>query len=889
MEDKQLLNISATEFYKMVDKDAIKETYKHILTNNLSLKASTKYSVLVNNEPYPPKDFLRIMAQLKGYKINESTLNGGQANTPFKNLNYTIINNKEYPFYNASMLQPQIRKYQNAIEHTDWLKIREIYKFYFVKWIEENIDFNTDSDNEIKSKIEQSQQITYSPNSKTKGVNFIQTITRYQDDYITLEDVQKLRKIVNQELPENKENLTLSFGSFPKTSAFLSFFNPEKYIAYDAESLPAYAFLSKGVRNSAAPKRNYNAFQFYQTFYQNIKKHLKESHLDVSTFKEILQLENLSELQWNFIAQDFLLYITREIMNKKEIPAYYCVGFNYYDREPNSQLRRFIENDIWENGYDDKFQNVVNSVPLGSLIAAKTTYTMSENDKTISVLEIHCIGEVIENNHDGKILKVNWKKDFKPFKLKRKGGYRSTISKVNDENNIKAIFYKADSLQELEIEEELSINTSRLNQILYGPPGTGKTYKTKELAVKIIDGVVYENREDLTERYFELMESGQIHFTTFHQSMSYEDFMEGIKPKIDNEEGEISYEITDGIFKVIVEKAKENINNATLLNNNTLPFSEAFIMLKEDWEDNTEMQFSLKREGSEFTLLGFTNKSIKFKKASGGIGHTLSINTLRELYYGERDFTNRGIGIYYPSIVERLQSYKKEKTRKNIYQKYVLIIDEINRGNVSAIFGELITLIEKDKRAGQDEAIEVTLPYSKEKFSVPKNIHIIGTMNTADRSVEALDTALRRRFSFEEILPKPELLSEIDYKEIDLVKLLKTINERIELLIDKDHTIGHSYFFNIKTFEDLKTTFKDKIIPLLEEYFYGDFGKIGLVLGSNFVNSKESKNKNILAQNFKFETDFIEEKELYEFVNADDWTIETFTSIYLNTPTDNEQ
>ena len=335
-------------------------------------------------------------------------------------------------------------------------------------------------------------------------------------------------------------------------------------------------------------------------------------------------------------------------------------------------------------------------------------------------------------------------------------------------------------------------DNTNLNQIIYGPPGTGKTYKTKELAVEIIDGSVPEDREKLTERYFELITDGQIHFTTFHQSMSYEDFIEGIKPKMDNEEkGEVSYEVKDGIFKTICKRASDE---------------------KPD-------------------------------------------------------------------------------------QKYVLIIDEINRGNVSAIFGELITLIEQDKRAGMDETIEVSLPYSKDKFSVPKNIYIIGTMNTADRSVEALDTALRRRFSFTEMLPDVGVLGK-DHKsngiiskndeQISLVKLLKTINERIELLIDKDHQIGHSYFFKVKTFKTLKSTFKNKIIPLLEEYFYGDFGKIGLVLGGSFVNPKETKNKKILAQNFKYETDFIEEKELYEFVPFNDWNVKSFQSIYQSSKTYNE-
>ena len=181
-----------------------------------------------------------------------------------------------------------------------------------------------------------------------------------------------------------------------------------------------------------------------------------------------------------------------------------------------------------------------------------------------------------------------------------------------------------------------------------------------------------------------------------------------------------------------------------------------------------------------------------------------------------------------------------DKTKKK--QNFVLIIDEINRGNVSQIFGELITLVEEDKRLGTDEALEVTLPYSKEKFGVPPNLFIIGTMNTADRSVEAIDTALRRRFSFEEMPPKPELVA-IEGKlksqngfldNIDLPLLLNTLNKRIEKLLDKDHQIGHSYFMSVLSFKDLKSTFQNKIIPLLQEYFFGDYGKIGLVLGKDF-------------------------------------------------------
>jgi 5-methylcytosine-specific restriction protein B len=170
--------------------------------------------------------------------------------------------------------------------------------------------------------------------------------------------------------------------------------------------------------------------------------------------------------------------------------------------------------------------------------------------------------------------------------------------------------------------------------------------------------------------------------------------------------------------------------------------------------------------------------------------------------------------------------------------KYVFIIDEINRGNISKIFGELITLIEPSKRDAGDnpEKMQVTLPYSKKSFSVPDNVYIIGTMNTADRSISLIDTALRRRFVFREMLPRPELLKDIKVNNIDISYLLAIMNERIVALYDREHTIGHSFFFKLKEnpeIVELGNIFKNEIIPLLQEYFYDDYEKIQLILGDN--------------------------------------------------------
>lgn len=447
-----------------------------------------------------------------------------------------------------------------------------------------------------------------------------------------------------------------------------------------------------------------------------------------------------------------------------------------------------------------------------------------------------------------------------------------------------------------------TMNTkTSLNQILYGPPGTGKTYNTINKAVQIANsGFIVddslnanEKRKLIKDEYLRLVDVGQIVFTTFHQSMTYEDFIEGIKPVIEeNEDGakSVVYEVKNGIFKEICKNAEQpQFEKLAVVKDYSFDdaFNDLVLEANQKLENNEQLFLPILTENLGLKIVGISDRGNLILKpiySDDAKEYTVSYSRAEKLQQAYPDLSvvknidkefRAVIGgsnsTAYWSVLNYINN-KINLEKKSISQSvslplkpYVLIIDEINRGNVSQIFGELITLIEEDKRLGNDEAIEVTLPYSKEKFGVPSNLYIIGTMNTADRSVEALDSALRRRFVFEEIPPKYDLAGLqqelLGFKAADI---LETINQRIEKLLDRDHQIGHAYFIN-KNESTFIDSFYKNIIPLLQEYFFGDYGKIGLVLGAGFIRKMEQDS--VFANFEHLDYSQFEEKESYEIIN----------------------
>ncbi len=456
-----------------------------------------------------------------------------------------------------------------------------------------------------------------------------------------------------------------------------------------------------------------------------------------------------------------------------------------------------------------------------------------------------------------------------------------------------------------------------LNQILFGPPGTGKTYNTINQALAILAPEVLaqnqgddpDSRKRLKAVFDQFAQDKRIRFVTFHQSFSYEDFVEGLRAESDPETGLVHYPIESGVFKRLCDDARTRPSTDQDVGKNpaiwklsiagTGPSSTKTYCLDHGearigWGETGDLTGEVAQNayyqslgaGDKGTLsyfaeqmavgdivlcihsagqigsIGVVTGEYRYEQSvpDGIIPDYQHVRPVRWLYRDinlsilplndGRQFTLKTVyamnRFSWAELLVYLQENGKSPTQqvatKGVENEpYVLIIDEINRGNVSRIFGELITLIEPSKREGADEALTLQLPYSKKTFSVPKNVYLIGTMNTADRSLAGLDMALRRRFVFREMPPKPELLKDVMVGKLDVGQLLRVMNQRIEVLLDRDHCLGHAYFMPLKEaglsdeekLARLGLIFRNQIVPLLQEYFFEDWQRIQWVLNDH--------------------------------------------------------
>ena len=473
------------------------------------------------------------------------------------------------------------------------------------------------------------------------------------------------------------------------------------------------------------------------------------------------------------------------------------------------------------------------------------------------------------------------------------------------------------------------------NTILYGPPGTGKTYNTVMYAVAIIENkkleeIKKENYTEVIDRYNKYKEDGLIEFTTFHQSYGYEEFIEGIKPVIhsdEEDETDIQYEVVPGLFKKFCDIAGKPILRKEKCD---IGINESPTIWKISLEGSGENSTRTECMKNEHIRIGYDEYGREitnlFKGAAGrhilnyfindmSIGDIVmscyDCNTVDAIgvVTGEYEWhdeypeykrlrkvnwivngieeniikINNGIKLSSPTlyklkinlydVMDIIKKYSNDVIELEEKKNHVFIIDEINRGNISKIFGELITLIEPTKRIGQTEGQKVRLPYSQKLFGVPNNVYLIGTMNTADRSIATIDTALRRRFNFKEMLPDEEVLDGIYVEDVSIKDIFIKMNKRITVLFDREHTLGHAYFLPLKdapTIETLANIFENSIIPLLQEYFYEDYEKIRMVLGDN---QKDSEDKQFIT---------IEENDYNDLFGYIDYDFDEMSTYKIN-------
>lgn len=652
----------------------------------------------------------------------------------------------------------------------------------------------------------------------------------YDEELPLGERIIKFRESFERHYSSKKLN---HYQDIRAISVYLSFEYPEKYYLYKYMMYKDFA-KRIGYTESIEAKTDGEKYEKYMKFCNQVLEIIKQDAEVIAMSKGRLDDTCYKDDSLHLLTQDVIFY--GSYAEKNEYTGYWPTLKEYDPKLSVEDWQNFLE--------EDKVKYPSTLVMLKAMLELGGEATCKHLGEYLGEHQSSCISR---GSYLGKRVKLKF--DLPPCIDNQKERYFSIpfIGKYYEENRDLYVWKLRPELREAlqnmdlsEVKAEKATETDvNKNTILFGPPGTGKTYNTVIYAVAIIENkplcsVKEEEYMAVLERYNQYKADGLIEFTTFHQSYGYEDFIEGIKP-ITTVSGDVNYSVQSGVFKRFCEESTNEID-----------FDTAWESLISTAKQQEVYQF-FRRTGSVIEAK-YKDEVSFVVDWSGGTSNTLRKDTIFKQWstmkYSDREAISYGgrrwmFDANQAVIDELVQKYGMKQTYSEdaiTYKNRVFIIDEINRGNISKIFGELITLIEPSKRVGKPEGMKVKLPNSPDLFGVPDNIYIIGTMNTADRSIATIDTALRRRFRFKEMLPEAEVLENVMVEDICIKDMLETINKRISVLYDREHTIGHAYFVPLKTdnsLAQLSNIFADNIIPLLQEYFYEDYEKIRLVLGDN--------------------------------------------------------
>ena len=675
--------------------------------------------------------------------------------------------------------------------------------------------------------------------------------------YFSEETLKLFRTIEsNKKLSHHHDERTIS--------TFLTFKYPDKYALYKNSFYKKYCELLE-IKPRSKNQKYIHYLELIDDFIENYIK--KDTEL-LELVAQKLPSNIFADENYKLLAQDILYRVLDGKIGKNPNTNYYVIGSKYGDNGDRDIFPLLLEKNVISTGfYGHKSLSDFYLKPKGEII--NHLKSQGENSKSYSALKhflnikvgdeiaiksdgspkgktgylkIVAFAEVIEKEgvvykHDkdlGHTLNVKFTEA--PINLELElGGYGRTIHHLSNQNHISMIFDNDNYTipETIHPNQKPIVTTEPLNQILFGPPGTGKTYQTRKTAFEIIKGQKPKDFEEALQLFKDL-KGDQIEFITFHQNYSYEDFVQGLRPDVDAENQGLKFKKHNGIFYKISKRAKDNyLKSKNSTKDIEVSFDEVFAQFSQPYfKDGLEITVSMK--SANFYITEITETHLKFRKQSGGTSHDLVKETLKGIYNGTREFSQQGLGVYYYPLIDTLKNEAesiKSKIKSEPLKNYVLIIDEINRANISRVFGELITLLEPSKRFGQEEELEVQLP-SGDRFVVPSNLYVIGTMNTADKSIALLDIALRRRFDFVPVFPDKGLVDE-KYRAF-----FDALNIKIADWKSPDFTIGHSYFMKIEDEKVFEKIMNNKVIPLLSEYFMNDLERVKSLLSEVDVKLK---------------------------------------------------
>lgn len=820
-----------------------------------------------------------------------------------------------------NILKDCLNRYTHACRHTDWVK-DEIYKFEFAYWLSSRINFETQTDQEILDLCIQSQQQKY---SGVRGVNFLQSAGKAQRSvFITLADIQLFRKVAegNTLTADDFENRGMSFTGL---AGWLGTIFPEQFVpVVTTEQIETYGRIW-AIPN--LPQKAYNGFITNQPYGQACVAFIKQYGAYVAEiFKEKLNIA--SPLFYNWLAQDFSIFIKRQLIDKNNFPPFVSDG---------------------GNGSTNK---TMTPYPLNTILYGPpgTGKTYSTKQYALQIIEGLTEAELKQKYPTRESVNIQ----FAVYQERKQVEFVTFHQSFSYEDFIEGIKPVLPGAEAKEEEESLVTTVGEIAYelvpgIFKNICGRAESYTNYDPAKEsdnfkniISQGFGKANFYKMSIGNTALAEDDQI----FQYCLANDCLALGWGGSIDFRGAKDRKAVKSLLGKDDLERSTYE---TTAVKTFVVDMKEGdFVFVS---SGNYKIRAIGQISGEYYLQKDSPVSYSQFRKVKW-LNNNINL-PVTEVY--NKGFTQRTIYSLNKGLIKKAYfTSDSEKGEPDEFRKnHVLIIDEINRGNVSQIFGELITLIETDKRAGNTEQLKVSLPYSKDDdFSVPQNLYLLGTMNTADRSVEALDTALRRRFSFKELAPNADLVPSaahliynllwryevnawnskaykiaeakvlevtgtpddfhtikkdiwnqirqegnsgfdadkyfqgIQFSGLDPKELFITLNERIEILLNRDHCIGHSYFLSLAHTDDvlgeLKKIFKDSILPLLQEYFYGDYGRIGMVLGEGFIKKKVpgSAGKKKFAKGSWGDDFELNEKTVFEFTDSSTWTVNTFKQVY---------